>query len=272
VSGKPRLKDRVRDFWDAGACGEAYADGDSRREELDAQARARYAFEPFIRDFARFAEGAGRDVLEIGVGMGADHMEWARAQPRTLAGLDLTPRALGITRERFELNGLTPRLTQGDAENLPFADRSFDIVYSWGVLHHTPDTATAVREVHRVLRPGGTVRVMIYHSHSIVGALLWARYALLAARPRRSLAHVYAEHLESPGTKAYTREAALELFRDFSSARIRVELSVGDLLIGAAGQRHRSLLLGAARRVWPRSVIRQRFHGYGLFLLIEATR
>jgi SAM-dependent methyltransferase len=211
-------------------------------------------------------------VLEVGVGMGADHHQWARARPRSLTGIDLTPVAVEYTGRRLALDGLESRLMIGDAENLPFPDASFDLVYSWGVLHHTPDTGRAISEVCRVLRPGGTARIMIYHHHSIVGALLWSRYALAAGRPRRTFDDVYAAHLESPGTKAYTRERALELFRDFTDVRIRVELSPGDLLTGEAGQRHRSRLVDVSRRVWPRPLVRTLLRRYGLFMLIEATR
>lgn len=262
----------VRAFWEDGSCGEAYAQGADERERLEAHARARYALEPYIHDFAKFGEGRGRDVLEIGVGMGADHVEWAKAGPRSLTGIDLTQRAVDHTRRRLGLYGLASNVFPADAETLPFDDGSFDIVYSWGVLHHSPRTDVAIREVHRVLRPGGVARVMVYHKHSIVGALLWTRYALLAGRPGRSLADVYAEHLESPGTKAYTPDEARALFSGFSQVRTRVELSVGDLMQGAAGQRHRGTLLSLAKVLWPRPVVKRVFAGRGLFLMIEAVK
>ena len=266
------LKDSVREFWNAASCGEVYAVGGTLEEQFTAHARMRYELEPYIHDFARFGEGHGRDVLEIGVGMGADHVEWARSGPRRLVGVDLTPRAIEWAGRRIAAEGLRSDLRVADAEHLPFPDASFDLVYSWGVLHHTPDTAAAFREVHRVLRPGGTARVMIYHSRSIVGAVLWIRYALLAGRPRRSLADVYAHHLESPGTKAYTVEQARALAADFAEVRTNICLSVGDLMIGKAGQRHGGRALGLARRIWPRRAIRRLLPGYGLMLLVEARK
>ena len=176
-------KQAVHDFWERASCGEeAYARGGSSRERLEAQARARYELEPYIRQFARFESGRGLDVLEVGVGMGADHLEWARHMPRSLSGIDLTERAIAHTATRLALYGLRSDLRVADAEKLPFRDASFDLVYSWGVLHHSPDTSRAVREVLRVLRPGGVARVMIYHAHSMVGYMLWLRYALLAGR------------------------------------------------------------------------------------------
>jgi ubiquinone/menaquinone biosynthesis C-methylase UbiE len=266
------LKSAVGEFWEQGSCGEVYAQGDSERERFEAQARSRYQMEPFIFSFARFATGAGKDVLEIGVGMGADHVEWAKSGPRSLTGVDLTQRAVDFTRSRLALYGLSSTVRTADAERLPFADESFDIVYSWGVLHHTPDTPRAIREVWRVLRPGGTARVMVYHRHSLLGYMLWVRYALLKGRPRTSLDRVYAEYLESPGTKAYTADEVRGLFHGFSRVTTAVQLSNGDLLEGEAGQRHRGALLAVARRLWPRALIRKAFPGRGLFLLIDAAK
>jgi len=263
---------QVRDFWEAAPCGEVYAEGQSPGERLEAQARVRVALEPCIRGFARFEDGRQRDVLEIGVGMGADHLEWARASPRSLTGIDLTGQAIAVTRERLALHGLRSRLLVTDAEHLPFRDASFDLVYSWGVVHHSPDTPAAVREIARVLRPGGRARVMIYHRRSLVGLMLWVRYGALVGRPGRSLDEIYARQLESPGTKAYSPAEAREMFAGFSDVRVTIELGPGDLLQGAAGQRHRGALLEVARRLYPRWAVRRLLSGWGLYLLIEGTR
>ena len=264
-------KAEVQSFWEAMSCGEVYAEGDTIKEKLRQQAEARYHLEPYIHDFARFWEGAGQDVLEIGVGMGADHLEWAQSRPNRLAGIDLTARAVGWTAHRLTERGLKSDLREGDAENLPFADDSFSIVYSWGVLHHSPDTPRAFQEAHRVLRPGGTLRVMIYHRPSIVGVMLWARYGLAKGHPGRSLQDIYAHHLESPGTKGYTVSEAQRLVASFSSCDVRCALSFADLLLGEAGRQHRGPWLTFAKRVWPRPLIR-RVPGLGLLLLIEARK
>ena len=95
--------------------------------------------------------GIRKDVLEIGVGMGADHLQGAQAGPRSLTGIDLTSKAVGLTRARLALSGASSRLLVSDAENLPFPAESFDLVDSWGVLHHSPRTDHAIAEVRRVL-------------------------------------------------------------------------------------------------------------------------
>src|SRR5437667_3523740 len=147
--------EQVREFWNRKSCGEVYALGDSLREQLDAESRTRYELEPYLPAFAKFSEGAGRDVLEVGVGMGADHLEWAKSSPRSLTGVDLTSRGIVFTRRRLQLYDLASDLHVADAEQLPFADNSFDLVYSWGVLHHSSSPPRAVAEILRVLRSGG---------------------------------------------------------------------------------------------------------------------
>ena len=267
----PDLKAEVRDYWDAMSCGEVYAEGLTTDQRFREHAEARYGLEPYIRDFARFDEGTGRDVLEIGVGMGADHLEWAKSGPRRLVGIDLTPRAVAWTSQRLATYGFTSELRKADAERLPFPDDSFDVVYSWGVLHHSPDTPQAFREVHRVLRPGGSFRAMVYHRPSIVGLVLWARYGLATGHPKLGFADVYASHLESPGTKGYTASEARTLVEPFSSSEIRSAVSFGDLLLGEVGQQHSGRALTIARRFWPRPIIR-RLPALGLLLLIEAQK
>ena len=259
----------VQEFWNRQSCGEVYAAGNTATEQLDAQARARYELEPYIFDFARFPDGRDRDVLEIGVGMGADHLEWAKSSPRSLTGIDLTPRAIDHTRARLHAYALSSTLGCADAEHLPFGDNSFDIVFSWGVLHHSPDTPRAVDEVHRVLRPGGVARIMIYHYWSITGYLLWIRYGMLQGH---SLTHVYARYLESPGTKAYTVAQARHMFRRFKTVFAHSQLSFGDLLQSEVGQRHRGPLLSLAKTFWPRALIRRLLPGHGLMLLVEAQK
>jgi ubiquinone/menaquinone biosynthesis C-methylase UbiE len=147
-------KRQVHDFWNRASCGEDLYLAGQDRAAYAAQAEARYQLEPYIREFAQFEHARGLRVLEIGVGLGADHQRFAQAGA-DLHGIDLTVRAVEHTRRCLALFGLQSNLSVGDAENLDFPDDSFDLVYSWGVLHHSPDTPKAIAEVHRVLKRGG---------------------------------------------------------------------------------------------------------------------
>lgn len=160
------LKTRVHDFWQANPCGTKFAQGEiGTREFFDAVERHRYQTESHIREVVRFDRWRGRDVLEVGCGLGTDGINFARAGAM-YTGIDLTEASIELVRRRFEIEGLNANLKVADAESLPFADASFDLAYSHGVLHHTPDTQRAVDELHRVLKPGGAAMVMLYHKNS----------------------------------------------------------------------------------------------------------
>jgi SAM-dependent methyltransferase len=264
-------KQAVQDFWEQACCGEQLYLQNAGMDSYLEQARRRYELEPYIEPFADFAGCAAKDVLEIGVGLGADHQRFAQAGAQ-LSGIDLTERAVAHTRRRLAMFGLKSALSVGDAENLSFGDAVFDMVYSWGVIHHSPNTGQAVREIHRVLRPGGRARVMIYHKWSLVGYMLWVRYALARLRPWVTLTQIYSRCLESPGTKAYSVSEATRMFSRFSSVDVQVVLTHGDLLESAAGQRHRGVLLSLARSLWPRGLLRRVARGQGLFMLISAVK
>jgi SAM-dependent methyltransferase len=214
------LKAAVRDFWEARPCGSSHATAPEGTGEYFAQVeRRRYELEPFIPRFADFAAADGRRVLEIGVGLGTDLVRFARAGAR-VTGVDLTEHSIELARRRLALEGHAGELLRADAERLPFADGSFDVVYSWGALHHTPDTSRAVQEAVRVLAPGGRLCAMLYGRRSWVGLGVWARHALLRGRPRRTVADVLAHHMESPGTKAYTRRELRTLFAGLDDVTI----------------------------------------------------
>jgi len=267
-----RQKQQVSEFWNRASCGEELLLPSVEREGYAEQARERYRLEPYIPGFAGFDRTNDLKVLEIGVGLGADHQGFAQAGA-DLHGIDLTSRAIEHTTRRLASFGLRSTLAVGDAEALPFPDGTFDVVYSWGVLHHSPDTPKAFREVLRVLKPGGEARIMIYQTWSIVGLMLWTRYGLMRLRPWTSMAEIYSRHLESPGTKAYTpSEARTALLGGFTDVHIETVLTHGDLLESGAGQRHQGALLDIARSIWPRWLIRRLAPGMGLFMLINGRK
>jgi len=126
--------------------------------------------EPFS-EIIDFEWVKGKRVLEIGCGAGAHAMLLAKAGA-DLTAVDLTEQAIGLTRRRFEVFGLEGDIRQADAEELPFEDDTFDLVWSWGVIHASANMQNAVDQIHRVLKPGGRTQVMVYHKNS-------ARYWLL---------------------------------------------------------------------------------------------
>jgi len=227
-----REKSAVRDYWQARPCGTTLSGERAGSPEFFAEIEAkRYRAEPFIHEFADFASWRGKRVLEIGVGAGSDFLNFVRAGADA-TGIDLTAAAITLVRKRLALEGLDAHTLVADAEDLPFAEGSFDLVYSWGVLHHTPDTQRAIREVHRVLRRSGEARIMLYARRSWVALGLWVRNGLGRGRPWRTFSEVLADHLESPGTKAYTDGETARLFSGFADLEVRRFLTPYDRRVG----------------------------------------
>jgi ubiquinone/menaquinone biosynthesis C-methylase UbiE len=258
-------KSEVRQFWDTDPCGSRYLE---QRQDFEVHARARYALEPHISDFADFKSARGLKVLEIGVGMGADYLEWLKAGAHA-TGVDLSPASIEQARLRCELAGYKPDLQVADAENLPFPDNSFDVVYSYGVMHHSPDTPRCIREARRVLKPGGQAKVMLYHHPSVTGLLLWLRYGILR---RESLRQSVYDHLESPGTKTYTQEEAFSLMQGFRDIDSRLVFSPGDLLLHQPSERFQSPFYRLVWKVYPRWLVKKLAWKWRLFLLLTATK
>jgi 2-polyprenyl-3-methyl-5-hydroxy-6-metoxy-1,4-benzoquinol methylase len=157
---------RVQAFWNTEACGTHFIREYSDQRDFFRKYREfRYRTEWHIPAFAAFDQARGKRVLEIGCGNGADGSMFAMHGARYFA-VDLTSEAVRATREHFAAEGLEGDFRQDNAERLAFDDASFDMVYSFGVLHHTPHPEAAVAEVHRVLKPGGVAKIMLYHRHS----------------------------------------------------------------------------------------------------------
>jgi glycosyltransferase involved in cell wall biosynthesis/SAM-dependent methyltransferase len=182
----------IHDFWDAHPCGQeqagapdSYDDRDPERffDEYD---RFKYALESHIPECLDRLGVDGKRVLEIGTGEGAESEQLIRRGARW-TGVDLTPESIDRVGKRLALRDLPyDDLRQASVLDLPFADASFDMVFSHGVLHHVPDIEIAQREIRRVLRPDGELVVMMYARWSLnylvaIGAI--RRAALLGAYP-----------------------------------------------------------------------------------------
>jgi SAM-dependent methyltransferase len=251
------LKERVRDFWQAHPCGTKFTDApEGSRLFFERVEAHRYAKEWHIPAAADFAGARGLQVLEIGCGLGTDGAQFARAGA-DYTGVDLTEAAVSLARRNFELQNLPGEFRTADAENLDFAADTFDLVYSHGVLHHTPDTARAIQEVHRVLKPSGRAVVMLYHRDSYnyrinISVLRRAGARLLHSESGLRLAHLLTrEPVESlrehaarikedqrsyladgeflsrntdgagnPLTRVYSRGEARALFKDFAEVKL----------------------------------------------------
>jgi ubiquinone/menaquinone biosynthesis C-methylase UbiE len=225
---------RAREQWGQDPCGAVHGREHEfgTREFFDEIERHRYneyaSWMPRLMGFEQFR---GARLLEVGCGMGTDLLQFSRGGARCV-GIDLTPRSIEITQHRFKLYGAGGAFMISDGEHLPFCDESFDVVYSNGVLHHTPDTEGAIREVHRVLRPDGTAKVMLYHRNSLNYWLeIVVRRGVLGAEflRGRSVEEImsrvieYSDHEARPLVKVYSRREARALFKMFKDVKVDVE-------------------------------------------------
>ena len=247
------LKERVRAFWQENPCGTKFADAPpGSRKFYELVEDHRYTKEWHIPAAAGFAQSNNLDVLEIGCGLGTDGAQFAKAGAN-YTGIDLTEAAVSLAKRRFELFQLPGTFRIADAERLDFPNHSFDLVYSHGVLHHTPDTTAAVREIHRVLRPGGKAVVMLYHRDSYnyrinismlrragVHLLRWNAGVKLVHRLTGEAEENLREHARqlqtrnsdeflsrntdgasNPLARVYSRAEARALFKDFKHVELR---------------------------------------------------
>jgi SAM-dependent methyltransferase len=255
IDPSQELKERVRAFWQEHPCGTKFSDAEmGTREFFDRVEAHRYGKEWHIPIAADFSSTRGLKVLEIGCGLGTDGAQFAKAGA-DYTGIDLTKASIELAQKRFELDGLKGEFRVSDAEMLDFADETFDLVYSHGVLHHTPETGAAVREVHRVLKPGGRAMVMLYHRgsynyHVGIRVLRRAGAGLLKSESGIKIVHSLTgepidslrEHAQlaksnggsadeflsqstdgagNPLARVYSRREARDLFRDFRKVELR---------------------------------------------------
>ena len=223
-------KDRVQNQWNENPVGSHHA-RESQPRTIDwflEVERHRYGvYAPWMPDVMEFATHAGQRVLEIGGGTGTDLAQFAK-HGADVTDVDLAAGHLQLAEENFRLRGLSGRFIHHDAESLPFDNDSFDVVYSNGVLHHTPNTAAVVREIHRVLRPGGRAIVMLYAENSLHywRKLVWLSGVKEGLLEKVSMGEIMSRSVERsandarPLVKVYTKRRAEALFRDFNRVEV----------------------------------------------------
>jgi ubiquinone/menaquinone biosynthesis C-methylase UbiE len=173
-------------------------------DDLDDYRFDKLHYLPKVVDFSAFR---GQRLLEVGCGIGTDLVRFAKGGAR-VTGVDLAQTAIDLARKNFELNGVVPEdLRVANGEALPYADTSFDVVYGHGVIQYTADAPALIRELHRVLKPGGTGIFMVYNRVSWLNAL-------------SKVMKVALEHEDAPVLKKYSIAEFRELLKPFADVRI----------------------------------------------------
>ncbi|MCB9883612.1 MAG: class I SAM-dependent methyltransferase [Planctomycetes bacterium] len=212
---------------------------------------------PLLSALIPYAQHRTNRVLDLGCGTGWGLEQFVRQGARGM-GLDPARSHLGWTEERLRGVAGFEGVIEGDGTRLPFADGAFDVVLCWGVVMHTRDPAAIAREIHRVLRPGGTAYVMLYHANSLhwrwtLGFLHGVLALGFLRHGRRELFRRLTNNPElggSPVARAYTRRQARDLFAGFASCRIEVNDQAHALAFFPSKRLPLAYLLPAAMRRW----------------------
>jgi ubiquinone/menaquinone biosynthesis C-methylase UbiE len=223
-------KDQVQNQWNNNPVGSQYVKHAQAHtlewfKEVEAHRYGEYG--PWMPDVMEFDKHKGERLLEIGGGMGTDLSQFAR-HGAIVTDIDLSAGHLALAQENFRLRGLQGTFIHHDAETLPFPDGSFDVVYSNGVIHHTPNTQAAIDEIYRVLAPGGKAIIMVYaenslHYWGVQFGLLGLRGGLLHSASMGDIMSRSVEMTKNdarPLVKVYTARRLRAMFSRFTDVEI----------------------------------------------------
>lgn len=216
--------ERVREYWDRRPCNIRHsAKPIGTREYFDEVERRKYFVEPHIPGFAQFERWKGKKVLEIGCGIGTDSVNFAR-NGACLTVVELSEKSLEICRRRFEVYGLNARFYLGNAEELSSVVpvEPYDLIYSFGVIHHTPRPEKVFEEIKNYCKPETEIRVMLYSQWS--WKVLWIifKFGKGAFWRANELVRTYSEaQTGCPVTHYYSSRDIRRLMRDFDIIEMR---------------------------------------------------
>lgn len=219
--------DTVRSYWNARPCNVRHSErAFGSKAYFDEVEERKYFVEPHIPIFADFQKWKGKKVLEIGCGIGTDTINFARAGAEVTA-VDLSDESLKIAKLRAKRYGLPNiRFYQANAENLTSVVpiETYDLVYSFGVIHHTPHPEKALEQIRHYMDADSTLKIMVYHMHSWKVFWILAAYGKGALHKIDSLIAKYSEaQTGCPVTYSYTRKSVKDLLRGFTVVKTDVE-------------------------------------------------
>lgn len=217
----------VRDFWNRRPCNIRHSPkAIGSKEYFDEVEARKYFVEPHIPKFAEFERWKGKRVLEIGCGLGTDTMNFARAGADVTA-VDLSEKSIEIARQRAAVYGLSNiRFCHGNAEELTsfVPPGGYDLIYSFGVIHHTPHPERVIEQLRLCSKPGTKLKIMVYHRNSWKALQILLREGHGAFWKFSELVERYSEaQTGSPVTFAYTPSTVQKLISGFKIDSVTIE-------------------------------------------------
>ena len=209
---------QVREYWNCRPCNIRHSPKPvMTREYFDEVEVRKYFVEPHIPGFAQFERWKGKKVLEIGCGIGTDSINFVRAGA-ALTVVELSEKSLEICRKRFEVYGLKARFYCGNAEELStfLPVEPYDVIYSFGVIHHTPNPERVLSEIKRYCKPETEIRVMLYSRWSWKVFWIILKYGQGAFWRANKVVRTYSEaQTGCPVTYYYSFRDIRRLMKDY---------------------------------------------------------
>ncbi|MBI5789270.1 MAG: class I SAM-dependent methyltransferase [Candidatus Schekmanbacteria bacterium] len=222
-------KELIRYYWNNRPCGTKTSDSPiGSKQFFEEVEKQRYEIEYYLPQAVDFTKYKGKNLLEIGCGLGTDSLRFARNGSNVTA-VDLTFNGVSLAKKRFGLYQQAGRFSEMDMQKLAFKDNTFDVVYSCGVIHHTPNIGKTIDEIYRVLKPGGEIVIMIYHKNSYYyyGSIMFFKkigFRLLGwdidVTPEEWLAFG-TDGFGTPYSEVFTRDQAKALFKKFKTIKTK---------------------------------------------------
>lgn len=217
----------VRDFWNRRPCNIRHSTKPvGTKDYFDEVEKRKYFVEPHIPSFAQFERWRDKRVLEIGCGIGTDTVNFARAGAEVTA-VDFSDKSLEIARQRADVYGLSNiRFYHGNAEDLSsfLPVQPYDLIYSFGVIHHTPHPERIIQELQRYCHSHTIAKVMVYHRYSWKALEILLREGHGAFWKFSELVERHSEaQTGSPVTYSYTSQSVRKLLRGFVIDSISVD-------------------------------------------------
>lgn len=215
---------KVEEFWDRRPCNIKHSSKPiGTKEYFDEVEKRKYFVEPHIPKFAEFEKWRGKKVLELGCGIGTDAVSFARAGA-DYTGVELSGESLKICQKRFEVYGLRGKFYKGNIEELSkfVPIEPYDLIYSFGVIHHTPNPEKVIEEIKKYCKPETEIRLMLYSKYS--WKVLWIifKYGKGKFWKIKEIIPKYSEAQEGcPVTYVFSFTDIQKLLKDFEILEIK---------------------------------------------------